>query len=157
MRPSPKLTQTRTEVSIWSCGTVKIYSAAKIGTDNRNIFSRTMQFNLLSKCFYEPTHSHSAELMERERGKAERGRERKNKKEGTNNDYLWPLDYVPVLGELQAFVGVLISRVCNQRNPFCCRAQPRPSPPSHQSSECLDPATANTVCHNFCVQFVFIL
>lgn len=99
------------------------------------------------------TRSHLADLMERK--KAERGRERRNEREGTYNDYLWLLDYVPVLGELQAFVGVLISRVCNQRNPFCCGAQPRPSPPSHQSSECLDPATTNTVCHNFCAVCVY--
>lgn len=106
---------------------------ANVGRDNRNIFktwlSRTMQFNLHSKCvydrFYEPTktRSHPADLMERKIGEAVRGRGRKTEK-GTCNDYLWPLDYVPVLGEPQAFVGVLISRVCNRRNPFCCRAQP---------------------------------
>lgn len=153
--------------TIWSYGTVKIHGfIATFGTDNRNIFrtwfSRTTQYNSHSKCFYdcfyEPTkgHSHPVDLMEGKRRKAVRGRERKNKKEGTYNDYLWPMGYVPVLGELQAFVGVLISQVCNQRNPFCCRAQPRPSLPSHQSSECSDPATTNTVCHNFCVQFVFM-
>lgn len=68
-----------------------------------------MQFDLHSKCFYEPmkTHSHPADPVERERkrkGKAERG---KNKKEGAHNDYIWPLDYVPVLGELQTFCGAI--------------------------------------------------
>lgn len=147
--------------TIWSYGTVKIHGfTANFGTDNRSIFktwfSWTVLHNLLSECLYDCSWRLTATLLtswKENEGKAVRGRER----ERTHNDYLWPLDYVPVLGELQAFVGVLISRVCNQRNPFCCRAQPRPSLPSHQSSECLGPDTTNTVCHNFCVQFVFAL
>lgn len=118
-----------------------------------------MQFNLHSKCFYEPvkTHSQPADLMKRKKRNEERGRERNNETKETYNDYFWPLDYVPVVGALEAFVGVLILRVCNHGNPFCCRAQPRPSPQSHQSSECLDPATTNTIFHKFYEQFVFIV
>lgn len=136
------------------------------GSDNQKTFRiwlfRTMCFSVQLRfydCYSEPvkTRRHIADLMERKREEqkeAERGKLRE--KEHIMIIFGHWIMYLH-LGELQALVRVLISRMCNQRNPFCCRAQLRPSPPSHQSFKCLDPATTNTACHNLTVQFMFIL
>lgn len=50
--------------------------------------------------------------------------------------YIWPRDFVPVLKQLLVPVGVLISRLCNQRtlfSPSLLKAQQRQNHPSHQS------------------------
>lgn len=50
--------------------------------------------------------------------------------------YIWPRDFVPVLKQLLVPVGVLISRLCNQRNlfsPSLLKAQQRQNHPSHPS------------------------
>lgn len=72
-------------------------------------------------------------------------------------NYICPVDFVPVLRELLVPVGVLISRLCNQRTLFffpVLKAQQRQSPPSHQSSKHSDPASTHT---KSCEQFAFIL
>lgn len=61
-------------------------------TDLRPVFSRTMQFNLHSKCF-----SFTLLISWKERGKE--SRKRKNKKEGVYNDYIMYL-YLESYGPL---------------------------------------------------------
>lgn len=52
--------------------------------------------------------------------------------------YIWQRDFVPVLKQLLVPVGVLISRLCNQRTPpppslSLLKAQQRQNHPSHES------------------------
>lgn len=52
-------------------------------------------------------------------------------------NYICPVDFVPVLRELLIPVGVLISRLCNQRNPFF--------PPSAESSTEAEPSISSVI------------
>lgn len=120
-------------------------------------FSGKHSTNHTSECFHDWAHDNTQAPCWACGKKQNKSTKRHNTKGRTYNDYFWPLNYVPVLGELKTSVGVLIPCACNQRNPSCCWAQWSSSSLSNQSSECLCPASANTSCHNFSVLFVFIL
>ena len=83
--------------TVRSYETVQIYSLTNFGTDNQNTpktrLSGVLQCSLNPKCFKErfaePTKTHRHVLTSwKNRRKAVRGKERKNKRAETSSDYL---------------------------------------------------------------------